>query len=430
MFLLVAYLLEVMLFSIIPYHEAWNDEIALLFIVINSAVIIVYCSIKMNSVRLRTIVLIAFIFRVILLLIDYYKAFAIVHSGEDSERFMMVATSNYFRGSIQLQDTNYTDFLSYLFFMIGPNRLLVQYSNVILGTAILFVLYKILQELNLSNRIIVSVITFAAFLPDSIILSGILLREAWVQFFVILSVLCYIRCVRHNSIYNFILAIICVLFASYMHSGVIVFALVYVLSYILYDRKKGVIKIDYRLFFKFVFVLLILSPFVQYLDIFTERLNFVGEVDEKELAGMLSTKNEGGSAYLQWINMENLWQALLFSPLKMFYFLFSPVPLDWRRLSDVLAFVMDSTIYLYLFYKILKYNNCKVLNYNKTIWSVLLFALLFTTFVFSFGTANSGTAMRHRNKLYPVILVIYAISLSTVYPKSQMIEYSGLKQKN
>ena len=61
-----------------------------------------------------------------------------------------------------------------------------------------------------------------------------------------------------------------------------------------------------------------------------------------------------------------------------FYFLFSPIPLDWRHLMDILTFIMDSSIYLYLLYTIIKY----LKNNIHAIYSSITYPLLIGFFVY------------------------------------------------
>ena len=102
--------------------------------------------------------------------------------------------------------------------------------------------------------------------------------------------------------------------------------------------------------------------------------------------------------------------ALLVAPLKMFYFMFSPIPLDWRGFGDIASFMFDSSIYVFLV--------------GATIYGLFksdmplrnkIFILLFigiTVLVYSYGTQTAGTAMRHRNKIIPLLLITFAITNS------------------
>ena len=48
--------------------------------------------------------------------------------------------------------------------------------------------------------------------------------------------------------------------------------------------------------------------------------------------------NFGGSAYLVNLQASSVQQVILMSPLKALYFLFSPVPFDWRNIMDAIAY--------------------------------------------------------------------------------------------
>ena len=102
--------------------------------------------------------------------------------------------------------------------------------------------------------------------------------------------------------------------------------------------------------------------------------------------------------------------AILVAPIKMFYFMFSPIPLDWRGLGDIVSFLFDSSVYLFLvgatIYGLFKSD---MPMRNKIF--VLMF-LAITVLVYSYGTQSAGTAMRHRNKIIPLLLITFAIAYS------------------
>ena len=103
----------------------------------------------------------------------------------------------------------------------------------------------------------------------------------------------------------------------------------------------------------------------------------------------------------------------MYLPLLMFYFLYSPTPEMFRGVLDILTFVLNSIIFIYFtigtFYFYLKEKKKFTLLEKKIIKCLTVSALL-TIVVFSVGTRNFGTAIRHRDKVLPILTVIFAIS--------------------
>ena len=56
------------------------------------------------------------------------------------------------------------------------------------------------------------------------------------------------------------------------------------------------------------------------------------------------------------------------------------------------------------------FKNIVVNKQHRLLKRYLLISILVTTFLFSLGTSNSGTAIRHRAKMCSVVLVVWAIS--------------------
>jgi len=149
-------------------------------------------------------------------------------------------------------------------------------------------------------------------------------------------------------------------------------------------------------------------------SVFTEYFNNILKSEDIELAfiAKVNTDVQGGSAYLTWINPDSTTQALLFSPLKMFYFLFSPIPLDWRGIGDIFGFCLDSSIHFFLFFIII--SGMKYIKYKRdnTLVKFFVISALITAFIYAYGVSTAGTAMRHRTKIVPVLIVAAAISYS------------------
>ncbi|MEG0339736.1 MAG: hypothetical protein RR573_07440, partial [Oscillospiraceae bacterium] len=129
---------------------------------------------------------------------------------------------------------------------------------------------------------------------------------------------------------------------------------------------------------------------------------FLGAIEDKEVIMNQFNISYGGSVYLKWLRAQTPLQAILFSPIKMFYLMLSPLPSGWRGLKDIVSFCADSLAYAYLLFNIIK--NRKKSDYTSFITAMLIGVLL-VIFVFGIGTWTAGTAIRHRNKIFAVILM-------------------------
>jgi hypothetical protein len=386
------------------------DEIMqYLFIVINSAFVIGVLIQKFPK-QYTWILLTVFLLRIVLLLIDYNHLFPVLHSGADTERFNRYASINAENDNYELISTNYGYVLTWLYTVLGNCRLIAQYINVLFGLGVLICLYKIFNTLQLNEKIKKRGLLIAAFFPTLIILSGILLREALCQFFITVSLYYFIKWMKQGESLHIILSVICVLFAAWMHSGCIVIIGGYLMALAFYRPGLKKSKIS---FVSIVFMFFIFSSILFLLiktSVFIEHFEGLGE--EKIVhTSEIQQRLEAGSAYLTWANPNSVSQTMLIMPLKMIYFLFSPIPFDWRGLQDIVAFILDSIFYLYFVFYILKhYKNPQNKLYNSILKYLTIVTFVFV-FIFGYGTMASGTAMRHRCKLFPIVLTMYALSI-------------------
>ena len=129
------------------------------------------------------------------------------------------------------------------------------------------------------------------------------------------------------------------------------------------------------------------------------------------MVNVYSSDVEAGSAYLQWIDVSSPIQAIVFAPLRMFYFLYSPIPFDWRGMMDIIAFLLDSTIYIFLSFKII--TNNIYYRHDRTLVLFVVISFLAATFLFAFGTIASGTAIRHRAKILSLLLICYGVAMKS-----------------
>ena len=130
---------------------------------------------------------------------------------------------------------------------------------------------------------------------------------------------------------------------------------------------------------------------------------------------------KGGSHYPEWMRLSGGASDLLKIPVRYVTFLFSPlIPWLVRSIWHTLG-LLDALFYFLSFYFIIKYH--KIFKYNETA-KALFVMVLFTVLVFSLGVTNVGTAIRHRAKLAPLLIVI-AIGMN----KRQLVYYKLLFQE-
>jgi hypothetical protein len=293
---------------------------------------------------------------------------------------------------------------------------------------VIFYLYRTLIFLKLSERTVRLFLYAACLLPELVLFSGILLRESIIIFMVSVSDYHFIKWICVNNIMNFIICVFSALVAAALHSGMIGYLACYLVAYSIFDRKKKKLRFTFRsvapMMVGFVFFVYLVN-----VGIFTSYFGAV--VASEELvdvtAGLVAKVNSIGDAesqYLTWMSVSSPEELVMFAPLSMFYFLFSPVPMDWRGLNDMAAFFFDSFFilcFIWIVIRNLKYAP-SVKNSLIKIFSISIFV---TVFIHSWGVTSAGAAMRHRTKIVPVLIVMAAIAYDCGYRRKLMVRKKG-----
>jgi hypothetical protein len=352
------------------------------------------------------------VLRILVLCLDYYgKNIAnVLHSGGDSERFYEwgIVISKNLSMMKEITYTKYTDFLGILYWIIGDQRFLSQFVNVILGLWSIFVFYKILDLFKLKESKKLFLLALYGFYPQNIIFSSILLREAIIQFFFIYSILFFIRWFISNKRIHAFKTILFITLSSFFHPGMILGLLVYGFMFLFLDVKKHRFNFTFKkTAFLIIFCSFSLALIIYNSSLLTGKLAILAIQENSSLIeNYQSIKgDEGGATYLRSFQVNSSVGLVLFMPLRLVYFIFSPMPYDIRGFGDIVAIILDSSFYYFLGFIIV--GSIKTIRKNIfTLYAkVLLILFLIISLGFALGTENSGTAMRHRSKVFPVLLV-------------------------
>lgn len=139
-------------------------------------------------------------------------------------------------------------------------------------------------------------------------------------------------------------------------------------------------------------------------------LNKVSGIDEGNFVDNInhqtSNASRGNSAYLTGLSATNPVQLILFAPLRVVYFLFSPMPWDVRSFGHLLGF-LDAWLYLWVVVMIWRGFKAKVMTQRSLVVLGVVSTLILA---FAFGTSNAGTAIRHRAKMSYALVAVACVA--------------------
>ncbi len=359
---------------------------------------------------LRWVYLAGFIGRCLLLFWDIYgrNIFSLPNSGADSEMFYLYAVAVSENSSllgVKISGGIYSKIIGALFTFIGPQRLFGQYVNVLLGLSVVFILNHTLRLIKLDPVTVKKIVLIAALFPNSMIMSAIFLREIFPTFFVACSLWLFVKWYEQGKSAHIWMSLVMLGLAGMFHSGVLSLFFGYVFMFIFYDTEKKTWLFSHKSLF--TFLMISAAAIFAYSMLNQMLFSKFQNVEEWEDIYTVANRRAGDSRYLVGLTINSPVQIALFGPVKALYFLFSPLPTDWRGFMDIFTFVFDSLLYLTVLWK-LAASRIK-LRCQKPLVIAVTLMITVSAFVFGLGVSNTGTAVRHRQKILPAFLLLYAV---------------------
>lgn len=309
----------------------------------------------------------------------------------DAQRFheLAVETANALPDTLLEHFTGfYSQVLGVIYYIFGPYQFWGHFLNIsfIMLAATKLMDIADLIGLTLKNKKII--ISLWLYMPIPFLMGYALLREASIYYFVVLSIYHFLKWTKDYRIWDMVIAILAIVIGAKYHDGLIAVAVPYLYAFIFYSRQNKKIKIN------FLNIACIVTALVLF-------LSFIGSEEGQEYIEKTNAETGGGSSYLTSLKVETPVDFLLAGPVKAVYLIYSPMPWLIRGGMDLLTFFLDSSLWIYTTYLLFK-------NYRhvESRYRILVLCILLGGFVYGMGTLNTGTAIRHRNKLMPLALVL------------------------
>lgn len=388
--------------------------ISIIFFIITFSLGNIFIFKTIKERKLRAIVILGFLIRFFLIIKDNFIEYT-TFSTADGVLFNT-------QGYRYLMGYKYLNF-SFIKLIVGPIYTLFQMQvpsvisclNLMASLGTTLILYRMIkrniyyQEENIKK--IMLIYSFSVF---TIFLNIAFLREGILVFCGTLYIYYYLEYRKRKKYLLLGVGIFFLLISTYLHSGMIFLGTIPLYEF--YRKSKGMHKI---IALGIVGVILIVGiSAIKDMSYFRGRnLEEMVKGTKAALAGKLP-----GSIYIS--KVTSIKDFILTSPVRYFYFLFSPTPNFWRGSMDIFAFFANSSIYIYLIGSSLKnYLKIKrrIKRRDRVFIESLMIGMFVTTFVYGMGTTTAGIAIRHRDKILPVLLITYCI----IIDKKRLINYEN-----
>lgn len=337
--------------------------------------------------------------------------------GYNRHAISLLATSDSIIDLLFTGDTNFfSRIISIIYYIFGEHIQLINCFVLITSILQIRYIYKIGKMLIQNEKIINNVILVSAVIPINFIFSITVLRETPIQLFFIISLYHMLEYIRNSDFKNFIFAILSSLIATIFHSGMIVILLLYIGLYITYRKSTNEIKLNIITIGIIAFVLMIL--FVSgLLNPLLDKFNGIESITDVIEKGQYVA---GNTAYVV-STPKNFIDMIIQTPYRFFMFSMSPMLWQVRDVGTIIALVIDAIPQYFIMYFVtnyilkVKYEDGK----NKSIKIMMICIFILIYMMFGWGTANFGTAMRHRSKISPMMILIVGIYID--YKKTRKI---------
>lgn len=299
----------------------------------------------------------------------------------------------------------YTWFCAVVYHVFGRSPLLLQAINIFFWVLTQAVLVRMVRESGGGKTSNQAAWIYALF-PIAILYSTAILRESICIFGLVSGMYYWLRAAHHSSLKSYGLCVIFFLLAALCHYGCI-FLLAGLIVYpnVRWQRsgKMTTRSILFRAGVLMATIGLVLGLFYGG-GVSTIAPQFTpDELNLQEAAGLGTGSLETvRTDYMSGLRTSSPIALTWIIPLRMIYFVLAPLPWMVSSPYDALG-ILDSMFYLAVIITMFKYGKHIMRNYAI---SGAVFYCAMGMAIFAMGTASYGTAMRHRGKFFPVLIVI------------------------
>jgi len=289
----------------------------------------------------------------------------------------------------------YSYFLAIVYSITASSVLVGNLLSSLLWLSTALVVNAVMLELNTTKKNQIINILFFCFLPTSILITIFTLREVYQLFFFTTSIYFFIKFYKYHKIQDFIFLIFSTILLALFHKALFIIscAIVYfaILSYFKIQIKS----------FKFINISLILLGLMTLINIFFFKIEFFELISTTRVNHSIGRATYAYETLAKDVNFATNYLYIV-----IFYFL-KPFPLDVSNFSD-LIYMIENVIRAAIIFKIIKYIffDTKI-EKNIDIHICIFLLCILTEVLWSLGTVNWGTALRHHYVVTPILYLLY-----------------------
>lgn len=386
-------------------------------------VFFVSISISFKHKTLFNIILVALILRITIMLIGHYNIIILPDSTADAvsferEAWHLAQFGFYYLivdyNILSLNSQSISWLIAIPYSLIGRSALMAKSISLIFGIGIIFLGWKVAKMI-WSEKIAIKVAWMITLFPSLVMYSVLILREMYVCFFILLATYGIVSLFKTKRKRSLLFIILGFFGATFFHGAMILGGIVFtIILGVLFLKEiiqllfNNILNLRKVLIF---FLILIIPIYLIYGDVYFPYLgNYEKLINIENLFIQANNATRGNASFPDWLKIYSLSEFLYKLPLRCLYFLFSPFIWDIKQPQHLIG-VLDSFFYIYLVYLI--FCNRNVI-FDDLILKILLIISISYIVVFSIGVGNFGTAIRHKTKFVPILILLAAPHINRI----------------
>ena len=248
-----------------------------------------------------------------------------------------------------------------------------------------------------------------ALYPTLILYSGLILREAYVWFFLLIAIYGIVSWFENRGVKALILIFIGFSGATFYHGGMFFGLFIFFCSLVITNLIETIKRLKYfrisinSLIFLSLSIIIVIY-FITIAD-WIPKIGSIGKMfDFEKILEEMSNRNINRAAFPEWTVPKTPIELIYKAPIRVLYFMFSPFLWEVKKLPHFLGF-FDGLFFIMLFIFTIKN--------IKSIWSNqilrIIFIILASYFIlYGLSTGNFGTGLRHRTKFLIISIILVA----------------------
>lgn len=280
-----------------------------------------------------------------------------------------------------------------------------------------------MKLLSIKNSNAVKAMLIYVLLPSSILFTSVTLREPYQLMFVNVAVYSALKIYLHRSFRHWILLIVAVVGMGVLHGALFAFGFISIISLLILISLRGSAGMSMMkiiLVTPVVFVILFYG-FSIFSNLSYNLEGGMGSAVEAFQQGGLNA--EGRTNYKDSVEINGVFGLIVFVPVSIFQYLFEPMPWKISALFDV-AVLMENCLRAWLLWQVVR-GLRKTPSESRRILLFLFVLYMILETIWSLGTINWGTAMRHH--LPSMGMLVLAAFFSAGFEKKNSAKLNSSK---